>query len=112
MLTDTDIDPNMVGRGEIDTSKEESKTHEFDNGKFLIEISIELWTPLQIACFHGYYKIVAILLSDPRTVANFTTSATADPPQVIAEKMTYFYKEDEKAKPGVSHIKCIELIED
>lgn len=32
MLSDTDIDPNMVGRGEINISKEESKTCEFDNG--------------------------------------------------------------------------------
>lgn len=71
----------------------------------LVEISIELWTPLQIACYHGYYKIVAILLSEPRTIANFTTSASADLPQVIAEKMTYFYKESDEVKPGVSHIK-------
>jgi hypothetical protein len=32
MLTDTGIDPNLVGRGEINLKKEETKTDEFDNG--------------------------------------------------------------------------------
>jgi ankyrin repeat protein len=80
---------------------------------FLIYFLIELWTPLQIACYHGFYKLVAILLSEPRTLPNFTTSASADLPQVIAQKMALLYKDSPiEATPGVNYLKCIELLED
>jgi hypothetical protein len=80
---------------------------------FLVYFLIELWTPLQIACYHGFYKLVAILLSEPRTIPDFTTSASAALPQVIAQKMAVLHEfSPVEAMPGVNYLKCIELLED
>lgn len=43
-----------------------------------------VWTPLQIACYNGYYKIVAILLADPRTIVGKCAQKT------ISKLMNFF----------------------
>lgn len=117
MLTETDIDPNMVGKGKISDNNEESKTEQAA-GKPNFEVNdiIELWTPLQVACYYGYYKIVAILLTETRTITDFTTSESGKTPLQIAKDFvnTNILSQDqeEENKTGVSHSKCIELLYD
>lgn len=103
MLTETDIDPNMVSRGWI--NDESRKT--------------ELWTPLQIAWYLGYYKIVAILLADSRTIYNFTTREDSLTPKLISKKMIKMKNIEEESKTtksstdsGVNYIKWVELLDD
>lgn len=103
MLTETDIDPNMVSRGAI-----------IDGSR-----KTELWTPLQIAWQLGYYKIVAILLADSRTIYNFTTREDSLTPKLLAKKMIKKQNLDEESKSiassidlGVNYIKWVELLDD
>lgn len=107
----------MVGKGVISDSKEESKTEQAA-GKPIFKLinKIELWTPLQVACYFGYYKIVAILLAETRTITDFTTSESGKTPLQIAKDFMnneiLAQDQEEENKTGISHSKCIELLYD
>ena len=90
MLTETDLDPNLV--------------------------SGDKWTPLQVACFYGYFKIVALLISDNRTILNFTTNFEVGSPIEIAKKLAESNEDDESEYDSIecekNHKKWVELIQD
>ena len=54
---------------------------------------------------------MALLLTEPRTIHNFTTSGSDDPPIKVAEKMMKEF-ENQKIGDGINHSKCIELLYD
>ena len=117
LLSETDIDPNMIGRGTIQESPEETK--EEQNGKpfYFAFISCfcvdQWWTPLQIAAYFGYYKIVAILLAEPRTIPDFTAGSDQDTPMKIAKRKSERPGQvDNTLGSGVSFTKWAELIQD
>lgn len=66
---------------------------------------------MQIACYKGYYKIVAILWAESRTIPNFTTSESDESPIKISEKMMKKFPHQEEIN-GINHSKCVELLQD